>query len=68
MLMTESAVQTPALTHTIETDLDQHWHDYMWCGLGEARKMELRLTCNGWEEDGENRQENVGAAHGCDLK
>lgn len=30
--------------------------------------MELRLTCNGWEEDGENRQEKVRAAHGCDLK
>ena len=25
MLMIESAVQMPALTHTIETDLDQHW-------------------------------------------
>jgi hypothetical protein len=65
MLMIESAVQMPALTHTIETDLDQHWHGYMWWGLGV---MELRLTCNGWEEDGENRQEKVRAAHGCDLK
>ena len=33
MLMIESAVQMPALTHTIETDLDQHWHGYMWWGL-----------------------------------
>jgi hypothetical protein len=32
--MIESAVQMPALTHTIETDLDQHWHGYMWWGLG----------------------------------
>lgn len=58
MLMIESAVQKPALIQTIDRCIDQQWN----YGGGW-----VSLTCDRWEEDGEHRQEYVGAAHGSGM-
>lgn len=58
ILMTESAVHKPTLIHTIDGALASY--------LSEAKisdGVKLKHTCNGWEEDSQDSQENVCATH-----
>jgi hypothetical protein len=59
ILMMESAVHRPTLIHTIDRKLASSESG---CFL-EARLQHVVRTCDGWEEDGQNTQEDVCTAH-----
>jgi hypothetical protein len=65
ILMMESAVQMPALTHTGIGHIDcQSTFFFLFCFSTGSVAESGGLTGNRREEDGQNGQEDVGATHG----
>lgn len=55
--MKESAVQRPTLTHTV---------DVLVLSVAPSRQRCVGRTCDGWEEDGDESEEEISARHGGD--
>lgn len=55
--MKESAVQRPTLTHTV---------DVLALSVVPSRQRCVGRTCDGWEEDGDESEEEISARHGGD--
>lgn len=61
--MIESAVQNPVLIQTVGARV---WLTLRLSSVG-GLVYGFELTCDRWEEDGEDRQEDVGATHGSEC-
>lgn len=68
MLMKESALQRPRLTHTVGVLVVVFGRGVGWGGFREERVADGLLTGDGREEDGDEAEEDVGAAHFVDLE